>query len=151
MWASCIKPAKLPEKVCAPRAKAALNANDGHTKCWFILVNRSELINKIYLIHYFWQDSIFKCLTLLTVLDLQGGFLKHLGDVASVLINLVLSQFLHVIPDRLMMIRSHLRGALAVVRHLVQTKISLAKWMFGNVQGFFCNFFYSIYIKLHSN
>ncbi len=30
-------PAKLPEKLCAsaPRAKAALNAKDGHTKGWF--------------------------------------------------------------------------------------------------------------------
>ncbi len=34
-------PAKLPEKLCAPRAKAALNANDAHNKCWFNLVNRS--------------------------------------------------------------------------------------------------------------
>ncbi len=35
--------AKLPEKLCssAPRAKAALNAKEGHTKCWFNLVNRS--------------------------------------------------------------------------------------------------------------
>ncbi len=36
-------PAKLPEKLCAsaPRAKAALNTKNGHTKCWFNLVNRS--------------------------------------------------------------------------------------------------------------
>ncbi len=36
-------PAKLPEKLCAsaPRAKPALNAKDGHTKCCFNLVNRS--------------------------------------------------------------------------------------------------------------
>ncbi len=36
-------PVKLPEKLCtsAPRAKAALNAKVGHTKCWFNLVNRS--------------------------------------------------------------------------------------------------------------
>ncbi len=34
-------PAKLPEKLrtSAPRAKAALNAKDGHTKCWFNIVN----------------------------------------------------------------------------------------------------------------
>ncbi len=25
----------------APRAKAALNTKDGHTKCWFNLANRS--------------------------------------------------------------------------------------------------------------
>ncbi len=42
------------------------------------------------------RTAFFKCLTLLTVLDLQVGFLKHLGDVASVLINLVLSQFVSV-------------------------------------------------------
>ncbi len=37
-------PAKLPEKLCssAPRAKAALNTKDVHTKCWFHLVNRSN-------------------------------------------------------------------------------------------------------------
>ncbi len=35
--ASRNQPAKLPEKLCAsaPRAKAALNAQDAHTKCWF--------------------------------------------------------------------------------------------------------------------
>ncbi len=45
-------PAKLPGKLCAsaPRAKAALNAKDGHTKCWFNLVNRSSFIKKIYLL-----------------------------------------------------------------------------------------------------
>ncbi len=38
----------LTEKLCAsaPRAKAALNAMDGHTNCWFNLVNRSQLIKK---------------------------------------------------------------------------------------------------------
>ncbi len=62
---------------------------------------------------------------------LQVGFLKHLGDIATVLLDLVclsLSEplFLHVIPDRLddHEIRS-LSGALAVVRLLVQIKISL--------------------------
>ncbi len=30
----------------APRAKAALNAKDGHNKCWFNLVNRSKFIKK---------------------------------------------------------------------------------------------------------
>ncbi len=36
-------PSKLPEKLCssAPRAKIALNAKDGHTRCWFNLINRS--------------------------------------------------------------------------------------------------------------
>ncbi len=35
-------PAKLPEKLCAsaPRAKAAFNTKDAHTKYWFNLVNR---------------------------------------------------------------------------------------------------------------
>ncbi len=68
-------PAKLPEKLCAsaPRAKAALNAKDAHTKCWFNLVNRSYLLKKIYLWHYFWKHPHFtallhKSLKLLTVL-----------------------------------------------------------------------------------
>ncbi len=49
---------------------------------------------------------------------LQVGFLKHLGDVATDLLDLVCLMFLHVIPDRLDddQIRS-LCGALAVVRH----------------------------------
>ncbi len=36
-------PAKLPEKLraSAPMVNAALNAKDGHTKCWFNLVNVS--------------------------------------------------------------------------------------------------------------
>ncbi len=67
--------------------------------------------------------------TLNSTVALQVGFLKHLGDVATVLLDLVLSQFvlfLHVIPDRLDddQIRS-LYGALVVVRLLVQTIISL--------------------------
>ncbi len=54
-------PAKLPEKLysSAPRAKAALSTKDAHTKCWFNLVDRSSLIKKIYLWHYFWQYSHF--------------------------------------------------------------------------------------------
>ncbi len=59
---------------------------------------------------------------------LQDGFLKHLGDVVTVLLDLVcLSLFLlFVIPDRLDddKFRS-LCGALAVFRLFVQTKISL--------------------------
>ncbi len=70
----------------------------------------------------------------------QVGFLKHLGDVDTVLLDLV-SQvvlFLRVIPDELDDEIRSLCGAPAVVRLLVQTKISLelqlmAKIMFGNV------------------
>ncbi len=65
--------------------------------------------------------------TLNRTVALLVGFLKHLGDVATVLLDLVcLSLFLHVIPDGLDddQIRS-LCGALAVVRLLVQTIISL--------------------------
>ncbi len=32
-----------------------MNAKNTHNKCWFNLVNRSEMIKKIYLWHYFWQ------------------------------------------------------------------------------------------------
>ncbi len=56
----------------------------------------------------------------------QVGFLKHLGDVATVLLSQFVL-FLHVIPDRRDddEIRS-LCGTLAVVRlKLMQTKISL--------------------------
>lgn len=68
-------------------------------------------------------------LNLVFQVALQVGFLKVFEDVATVVLDLVLSQFvlfLHVIPDRLDdgEIRS-LCGALAVVRLLVQTKISL--------------------------
>ncbi len=57
---------------------------------------------------------------------LQAGFLKHLGDVATVLLNLVclsLFLFLHVIPDRLD--DDEMIENMAVVRILLQTKISL--------------------------
>ncbi len=56
---------------------------------------------------------------------LQEGLLKHLGDLSQFFwIQFVV--FLHVIPDRLHVdqIRS-MCGTLAVVRLLVQTKISL--------------------------
>ncbi len=66
---------KAPEKLCssAPRTKAALNTKDALTKCWFNLLNRSSLIKKLYLWHYFWQHLHFtaflhKCLKLLTAL-----------------------------------------------------------------------------------
>ncbi len=56
----------------------------------------------------FWMIYLFKFLkvpkTFHSTVALQVGFLKHLGDVATVLLVL----FLHVIPDRLMMIRSDL-------------------------------------------
>ncbi len=66
--------------------------------------------------------SIFK--TFNSTLALQVGFLKHLGDVATVLLDLSPSRFflfLHVTPDRLDddQIRS-LCGALAVVTGLLQ-------------------------------
>ncbi len=37
--------AELPEKLSTstPRAKAALNAKDGHTKCWFNLIDKENL------------------------------------------------------------------------------------------------------------
>ncbi len=87
-------PAKLPEKkLCtsACRAKAALNAKDGVNKCWFNLINWSR--KSIYDI-YFWQHPHFtaflqKCLKLNSTVALQGGFLKHLGDVVTVLLDLV--------------------------------------------------------------
>ncbi len=54
---------------------------------------------------------------------LQVGFLKHLGDIVTVLLDLdCLSLFCFRLDDG--EIRS-LCGALAVVKHLVQTKISL--------------------------
>ncbi len=59
-----------------------------------------------------------------------AGLLKNIGDVATVLLDLVSKSqfvlFLHIIPDSLDddEIRS-LCGALAVVRLRVQTKISL--------------------------
>ncbi len=102
---------KAPEKLCssAPRAKPALNTEDAHTTCWLNLVNRSELIKKIYFWHYFWPHPHFTAFY--TTVAFQVGLLKHLGDVVTVLLNL---------DDE---IRS-LCGALAVVRLFVQTQIS---------------------------
>ncbi len=40
------------------KLKAAFNTKDGHTKCWFNLVNKTQLIKKIYLRHYFWQHNV---------------------------------------------------------------------------------------------
>ncbi len=85
------KPNYKATSISAPRAKAALNAKDGHIKCWF---NKSELMNKIYLWHYFWKHPHFtsflhKCLKLNNTV----GFLKHLGDVATVLLDLVCLPF----------------------------------------------------------
>ncbi len=55
-----------------------------------------------------WCEHAFKAAFALRAL-LQVGFLKHLEDVSTVLLDLVcLVLFLHVIPDRLMMIRSDL-------------------------------------------
>ncbi len=70
-------PAKLPEKLStsAPRAKAALNAKDGHQ----IFLTASSFY------------SIFTQVpkTFNSTVALQVGFLKHLGDVATVLLGLV--------------------------------------------------------------
>ncbi len=63
------------------RGQTALNSKDAHTKCWFNLVNRSYLIQKIYLWDYFWQHPhvtafLHKCLKLFTVLLLCRVFLE---------------------------------------------------------------------------
>ncbi len=73
--------------------------------------------DRILILQHFTQvHKTFNC-----TVDLQVGFLKHLGDVATVLLDLV-CRFLHVIPDRLDDDKSKsLCGALAVVH----TKISL--------------------------
>ncbi len=107
---------KLPEKLCssALRAKAALNAKGGHTTCWFNLVNRSYLIKKIYLWHFFWKGSSFYSIftqvpkTFNSTLVLQGCFLKHLGDVATDLLDLVCLSFFMSFQTDWMMIRSDL-------------------------------------------
>ncbi len=57
------KPNYKATSISAPRAKAALNAKDGHIKCWF---NKSELMNKsiydiifesILTLHHFTQSA----------------------------------------------------------------------------------------------
>ncbi len=55
-------PAKLPEKLCAsaPRAKAALNTKDAHTKGLFNLVKRSWLIKEIYLWYNFYNILVLQ-------------------------------------------------------------------------------------------
>ncbi len=128
--------------------KAALNAKDAHTKYWISLVNRSYLIKKMYLWHYFWQHPYFtallhKCLKLLTVgyCSSAGRFLEaswrrcHSSSVFR------LSQFvrfLPVVPDRLDddKIRS-LCGALAVVRQKSLDYYKMAKWIIGDVNWYF--------------
>ncbi len=71
-------------------------------------------------------DSIFTQLpkTYNSTVVLQGGVLKHLGDIATVLLDLVSRFVLFLVTEDDDEIRS-LCGALAVVRLLVQTKISL--------------------------
>ncbi len=60
-------PAKLPEKLCssAPRAKAALNTKDGHTKCWFNLVNSQKLIDQenLFMTLFLTASSIYSIFT----------------------------------------------------------------------------------------
>ncbi len=56
---------------------------------------------------------------------LQGGFLKHFGDVATVLLDLVGLSFFMSFQTDWMMMKSDLCGALAVFRLFVQTKIAL--------------------------
>ncbi len=90
-------PAKRPEKLCssAPRAKADLNAKDGHTKCWFNLVNISSAFAYSHKSICDYNESSFYSMfiqvpkTYNSTVALQGGVLKHLGDVATVLLDLV--------------------------------------------------------------
>ncbi len=100
-------PAKLPEKLCssAPRAKAALNTKDGHTKCWFHLVNRRSLIKKIYLTLFLTASSFYSVFTQVSktfnsTAALQEGFSKRLGDVGTVLLDLVCLSLFCFFKDR---------------------------------------------------
>ncbi len=96
---------KLPGKSCCKQRVLTPN-----------LVNRSLLIKKIH----FWQVPK----TFNSTVALQGAFLKRPRDCSSLF---SLSQFLHVIPDRLMIIRSDLCVDHKNITGLLQL---MAKWYF---------------------
>ncbi len=51
---------ELPEKLSTstPRAKAALNAKDGHTKCWFNLIDKENLFILIVILQHFYTSNV---------------------------------------------------------------------------------------------
>ncbi len=145
--------AKLPEKLCAsaPRAKAALNTKDACSHQMLLIdkiLDKENLFMKLFLTaSSFYSVFTQVSKTFNSTVALQGGFLKHLGDVTTVLLYLVcLSLFGFFMSFRQTdddQIRS-LCGALAAVRQNITGLLQLmVKWMFGNVNWYFLRTHYS--------
>ncbi len=125
---------------------------DAHTKCWSNLVNRSWLIKKIYSWHYFDSILIYSIFTQepktfnSTVALQVGSILKHLEDIATVLVCLSLSvSSCHSRQTGWWWDLISVRSTGCCQTPCANKNLSglLTKWMFRNVNRFFPTTHYS--------
>ncbi len=144
-------PAKLPEKLCAsaPRAKTALNAKDGHTKCWLHLVKFIDKEN-LFMTLFLTASSFCSIFTQVSktfnsTVALQVGLLKHLGDVATVPLVLVSvccvsschSRQTGWWSDQISVWSTGCCQTPCANKNLTGLLQLMAKWVFGNVNWYF--------------